>query len=85
MLDAPARHAAPPAALEGQREVPRTRKVILDAPERYATRAVTTNVASIVLGLGMVFFLGFVVPMMFVGGFLRGITKARRRGRWHHW
>ena len=85
VLDTPGPFATLPATFERQREAPRTRKVILDAPERYATRAIATNIAAIVLGLGLVFFVGFVVPMMFVGAFLRGITKASRRGRWHHW
>jgi hypothetical protein len=75
----------PPAASKRQREVPPTRKVILDAPARYATGAVVTNVSSIVLGLGVLFVVGFVVPMLLVFAFLRGMTKASRRGRWHHW
>ena len=75
----------PAPGSQGQREVSRTRKVILDAPEKYASGALGANVAAIVVGVGVVFAVAFIVPMMFMFAILRGITKANRRGRWHHW
>ena len=74
-----------PADHEIQCEATRSRKVIFDAPGRYATSAVAANVAAIVLGVGIAFVVGFVIPMMLVFAFLRGVTKASRRGRRRSW